>query len=227
MENQPPPAATHEEACARVSALFGPRWLRHYGASKLRRDEVFRAAYELLRDSSEPILDVGCGVGLLPLYLRARGLKQPVTGIDVDRSKVQHARAAVVQAGYAGLGFLDHDAAGALPEFRGNIALFDVLHYLHPSAQETLLAQLAQRLAPGGMVLLRDCPQDSSARFWATYLGEVFAQAVSWNIGGPLHFPTRGMIYSAFNGNQFTLEEQPMFAGGPFNNRLFIFRRKT
>ncbi len=59
-----------------------------------------------------------------------------------------------------------------------------------------------------------------------TYAGEIFAQSVSWNIGGPLHFPTRESICAAFAAEQFNFEEQPMFAGGPFNNRLFIFRRR-
>ena len=227
MENRPAQNATHEEACARVAALFRPRWLRHYVASKLRRDGIFQAAYELLGDSPEPILDVGCGVGLLPLYLRARGLSQAVTGIDVDRSKIQHARAAAAFAGYEALNFLEHDATRALPEFRGNIALLDALHYLPPDAQKTLLTQLAARVAPGGMLLLRDCPHDGSARFWATYLAELFAQTISWNIGVPLHFPTRASIRAAFAASAFSMEERPMYRGGPFNNRLFIYRAKA
>ncbi len=215
------------EACARVSSLFGPRWLRHYAAGKLRRDTVFRVAFELLRNSAEPILDVGCGVGLLPLYLRMRGVKQPVTGLDLDGRKIQHARLAAAKAGFSGLTFLEQNATRELPEFHGNIALFDALHYLHPGAQTKLLSQLAARVAPGGMLLLRDCPRDRSARFWATYLGEIFAQTISWNVGGPLHFPTRASINEAFSDAVFAREERPMFGGGPFNNRLFIFRAEV
>ena len=44
----------------------------HYAGRKLRRDPIFPAAYELLRESNEPLLDVGCGVGLLAFYLRER-----------------------------------------------------------------------------------------------------------------------------------------------------------
>ncbi|HEY0369953.1 MAG TPA: hypothetical protein VGC85_10170, partial [Chthoniobacterales bacterium] len=68
--------ASHEEACARVASLYRPRWLRHYAASKLRRDAVFARAFELLRGSTESILDIGCGICLLPFYLRERGLHQ-------------------------------------------------------------------------------------------------------------------------------------------------------
>lgn len=227
MENRLTQEATHTDACARVSALFRPRWLRHYVAAKLRRDEVFRAAYELLRGSAEPILDLGSGVGLLPFYLRFRGMQQTVTGLDLDGSKIQHACSAAAKAGFRGLTFLERDATRGLPDFRGNIVLFDALHYFNPAAQTKLLSQIAARVAPGGMLLVRDCPRDRSARFWATYLGEIFAQTTSWNIGGRLHFPTRASINEAFSDEAFAREERPMFGGGPFNNRLFIFRRRT
>ncbi len=220
-------ARSHEDACVNVSGLFQPKWLRHYAASKLRRDPVFATAYELLRDSDEPLLDVGCGVGLLPLYLRARGWQQEVTALDLDERKTKHAKAAAFAAGYAGLVFREHDAAaGTLPEFRGNIALFDALHYLRATAQQTLLAQLAARIATGGMLLLRDCPRDGSPRFWATYIAEKFAQAISWNVAVPLEFPTRHSINAAFAENHFTRAERPMHSGGPFNNSLFIIRRE-
>jgi 2-polyprenyl-3-methyl-5-hydroxy-6-metoxy-1,4-benzoquinol methylase len=225
MENPSPPAMTHEQARASVPALFSSQMLRQYAAGKLRADPVFRAAYELLGTSNEPILDVGCGVGLLPFYLRHRGFRPATTGLDVDRGKIQRARAAAKSTA-GSTHFLEQDVACALPAFRGNVALLDVLHYLPPAAQETLLTELAARVAPGGMLLARECPRDRSARFWATYAGELFAQSISWNLRRRLHFPTRNSINAAFCETEFTREERPMFAGGPFNNRLFIFRRK-
>jgi O-methyltransferase involved in polyketide biosynthesis len=102
-----------------------------------------------------------------------------------------------------------------------------VLHYLAPADQAALLSELAARVAPGGLLLLRDAPREQTARFWATYAGEVFAQTISWNIGAPLHFPTRESIAAAFNEAEFTREERPAWGGTPFNNRLFIFRRRS
>ena len=77
-------AASHEEACARVAALYPQRWLRYYASGKLRSDTVFALAFELVRNSDEPLLDVGCGVGLLPFYLRERGFRSPILGLDTD-----------------------------------------------------------------------------------------------------------------------------------------------
>ena len=214
----------HEQACERVAALFGARWLRHYVGSKLRSDPVFAAAFHLLKDSSEPLLDVGCGVGLLAFYLRERGVEVPVIGVDTDARKI---RQGVAVAGkYRGIEFIKHDVRKALPAFRGNVAVLDVVHYLAPADQRALLEELAARVAPGGLLLLRDAPREPTARFWMTYAGEVFAQTISWNIGAPLHFPTRGSIDAAFAPEEFTREEQPAWGGTPFNNRLFVFRRR-
>ncbi len=226
MENSRAAVSAHEQACLRVASLFPERWLRHYVRNKLRFDPVFAAAYDLLGNSPEPILDVGCGVGLLGFYLRERGFRQPITGLDLDGRKVRRGREAA-NGRYDHLHFVEQDVSTELPSFRGNVALFDALHYLDPAKQAALLPQLAARVALGGMLLLRDCPRDGSARFWVTYLGEIFAQTISWNIGVPLHFPRRDSILDAFSPSEFTSEDKPAWGGGPFNNRLYIFRRTT
>lgn len=224
MENKPVCAANHEEACRRVASRFHPRWLQHYVGGKLRGDPVFRRAYHLLGDAPASILDVGCGVGLLPFYLRERGVRQRCIGVDFDGRKIRKARD-VAAGNYADIEFLEQDAADVLPQSYGNVALFDVLHYLPPARQAILLSEVAKRVAPGGMVLLRDCPRDASLRFWLTYLGEIVAQAITWNAGVPLHFPQRETIMRAFNPREFSAREEPMWGNGPLNNRLYIFRR--
>jgi len=223
MENPAAATRTHEEACGRVAAHFRQRWLRHYVGSKLRSDPVFAAAFDLLRDSEEPILDVGCGVGLLAFYLRARGCRQPIAGLDVDGRKIRQACAA---ARDSGLEFSEHDVRNALPAFRGNVAIFDLLHYLEPARQETLLRELGAFVPPGGRLVLRDCPRDGSLRYWLTRAGEVFAQTISWNWKTPLHFPSRSSIQAAFPEEEFNREETPSWGRTPFNNRLFVFQRK-
>jgi 2-polyprenyl-3-methyl-5-hydroxy-6-metoxy-1,4-benzoquinol methylase len=209
-----------------VAALFPKPWLRHYVASKLRSDPVFPAVWETLRGSRRPLLDVGCGVGLLPFYLRERGCEQTIIGLDADKRKVREA-ARVATGRYAGIGFVDHDVTKPLPEFRGDVALLDVVHYLPPRDQQTLLGELATRVPPDGVVVLRDCPRDRSRRFWMTYAGERFAQTISWNLGVPLHFPTREGINAPFDDAEFAREERPAYGGTPFNNHLFIFRRRA
>ncbi len=216
-------AITHEEACARVAGRFGERWLRIYAGRKLRSDPIFPVAFELFRNSSEPLLDVGCGVGLLAFYLRERNFRAPINGLDTDLRKISRART-VAEGVYRDLQFIAQDVSASIAP-GGNIVLFDLLHYLSPNDQARLLERLASRVPPGGMLVIRDCPRDRSARYWITHLAERFAQTTTWNIHAALHFPTRQEIFAAFNEDQFGRSVAPLWGRTPFNNHLFIFRR--
>ncbi|HVF71652.1 MAG TPA: class I SAM-dependent methyltransferase [Chthoniobacterales bacterium] len=223
MENRNGAEREHDEACQRVASLFQRAWLRGYALGKLRRDAIYSTAYELLRDSPHPILDVGCGVGLLGLYLRERGCTQPVLGLDADARKIECG--AATAAGYENLEVRFHDLRNGLPPFNGNIVLFDVLHYLPVNLQRTLLSGLASSVAPDGTLIVRDCPSDPRPRFWMTWLAEKFAQAIRWNLDTALHFPSRASIHDVFARDTFAHETRPLWGRSPFNNHLFIFRR--
>src|SRR5262249_58316512 len=44
------------------------------------------------------------------------------------------------------------------------LPILDVIHYLEPVAQETLLSRVRAALAPGGLLLLRICDTDAGLR---------------------------------------------------------------
>jgi SAM-dependent methyltransferase len=220
-----PSAAGHELACARVAARFPERWLRLYAGRKLRSDPIFSAAFELLRESKSPVVDVGCGVGLLAFYLRERNFLPMICGLDRDGRKIARANA-VTNGVYHDLEFIEQDICGPIAQ-TGNVVLFDLLHYLSPNEQAHLLERLAARVAPGGLLVIRDCPRDRNARFWLTHLAERFAQVMTWNINAPLHFPTREEMLAAFDDDRFARTVQPLWGRTPFNNHLFIFRRRA
>ena len=224
MENLRGNMSEHESACARVTARFPQRWLRCYVGTKLRRDPVYLAAYELFHRSDKPILDIGCGMGLLAFYLRERGCQQPILGLDVDVRKIRQGMS-IAQGRYADVDLRCQDVQKSIPEFSGEIALFDMLHYLPVAEQTALLSRLVKWVAPEGSLVIRDCPRDQSARFWMTYVAEKFAQTVSWNLNTPLHFPSRESIHEAFDEKEFERESRPLWGKSPFNNRLFVFTR--
>ena len=224
MENRRDDGSEHKPACARVAAQFQQLWLRRYVTSKLRRDPIYSTAHELFCGSDKPILDVGCGLGLLGFYLRERGCVQPILGLDLDARKIGQGNR-IALARYRDVDLRHQDVLGPIPAFSGNIALFDVLHYLPLAEQTSLLLRLAQCVAPGGVLVIRDCPRDKSARFWMTCVAEKFAQIVSWNLSTSFHFPSRERIGEAFDENEFERESRPLWGKLPFNNHLFIFRR--
>lgn len=194
-----------------------------YARRKLRSDPIYPTAFELLRESRQPLVDVGCGVGLLAFYLRERNFLPPIRGLDSDRRKIERANA-VAAGAYRDLDFIEQDVSHSIPP-SGNIVLVDLLHYLSPNDQARLLDRLARRVAPGGILIIRDCPRAGTTRFWLTHLAERFAQITTWNMKAALHFPTREKIFAAFPENQFSCTVAPLWGRTPFNNHLFVFRR--
>jgi 2-polyprenyl-3-methyl-5-hydroxy-6-metoxy-1,4-benzoquinol methylase len=224
MQSRKENVAQHENACARVATQFRSPWLRNYVRTKLRSDRIYSAAYDLLGRSAEPILDVGCGVGLLAFYLRERACRQPILGLDLDARKIRYG-ATIAARRYSDIELRFQNIEAQLPDFRGNVALFDVLHYLPQRAQAALLSRLADRVAPGGVLVIRDALREMRPRYWTTWLAEKFAQAISWNVDRALHFPSRRSIDDVFDG-EFQRESRPLWGASPFNNYIFIFRRQ-
>lgn len=197
-----------------VAALFDSRFLRGYARSKLARDPVYAAVASRLPEL--PLLDLGCGVGLLAFSLRQRGFRSPILGVDYDARKIDAAR----RAGDGSVEFRRADVRDPI-DLRGNVALLDVLHYFTDDDQQQILRNAAACVAPGGVAIIRDAIRDGSWRYRATYIEETFARSIGWLKGERLNFPTRESIIAAFDG--FECEVMPMWGRSPFNNYLFVF----
>lgn len=213
----------HESACAHVTALFrGPR-LKGYVRGKLRIDPMYAVVFERLRGSNLPILDLGCGIGILPYYLRQRGLQSRMIGVDWDAGRIAVAQQAA-RASHRNLSFIHQDARTPI-RFQGHMVMLDLLHYINDDDQRRLLDTAAASLAPGGVAVIRQCPRDASTRFKLTNVAERLARALRWHKGSTINFPTRETIATPFRARGFTEEIFPMWGGTPFNNYLFVFRR--
>ena len=199
------------------------RVLYGYAKGKTQWDPAYAAVAELLRASDRPLLDIGCGVGLLAAYLRESGCRQPILGIEPDEEKV---RVAVERVGGAyPLLELQTGDARALPEFSGDIVMLDVLHYMAPDAQRSVLEQIASRVCPGGRALIRTTFRDGSWRYYATMVEEAFVRLSGWIRGGRCHFPTREEVTAPFHGPQWKTTVTPMWGRTPFNSHLVEARR--
>lgn len=198
----------------RVAARYPTRFLRGYVRSKIRTDPVYGAVFERLRDTGQPVFDVGCGIGILPLYLRERGFTAPICGVDHDERKIAIARSVVPDADlHTG------DARTAIDR-GGTIVLLDLLHYFTSEEQARMLAEVAARATT---VIIRDAIRDGSWRYRVTYGQEMFSRVVRWLRADRLHFPDRDAVTQPFAG--FDMEVMPLYARTPFNNYLFVFRR--
>lgn len=202
-----------------IAAKYPTRFLRSYVRAKLARDPMYEAVLAHVRDSGEPLLDVGCGVGVLEAFLRARGVGVPIVGIDFDAAKIAVARQVVPD-----VAFHDGDAR-SLPPFHGTVVILDVLHYLTSGEQQQLLLQALDRTS--GLVIVREAVRDRSMRYRLTVAQETFARAVRWLRVPRLNFPTMEQIVAPFHARGFEAAVAPMWGTTPLNNYLFVFNRPS
>jgi len=199
------------------------RFLHGYAKGKAGWDPAYPAVAALLQGSPRPLLDVGCGIGLLAAYLRESGCTQTIIGIEPDAGKASTAND-LVASHYPDMEFHSGDAR-ALPEFSGDLVVLDVLHYLAPSAQADILQAVSARIAPGGRALIRTAFRDSSWRYFATLAEEAFIRASGWVRRGRCHFSARSEMENFFRGSGLSLSIRPMWGKTPFNSHLVEIRR--
>lgn len=206
----------------RVADQFPTRFLRGYARGKLRHDPVYQAVLDRLRDQPGPLLDIGCGIGLLEVYLRESGLQQPIIGFDHDAGKVAVARE--LAGRYHDIDLRVADIRGEVPSGM-NVTALDVLHYFSDAEQERIVERIAAGVPEGGVAIVRDAIRDGSWRYRLTAVQEALSRAIRWLKAERLNFPTRQRIVAPFLHRGFTAEVVPLSGRTPFNNYLFVFRR--
>lgn len=192
-----------------------------YALGKLSLDPAYPFVRNVLTHSPRPLLDVGCGMGLLAAYLRTSGHKQPIVGLDIDDKKVQLAQSLF---GSDNASFATADALD-LPDHSGDVVVLDVLHYFSDEDQQRLLEKVAARLAPGGKALIRVTLKEDSFRFTLTKMEERFVHLVRWIPVMGSNFPTREEVLAPFQRAGISGHVQPMWGYTPFNSYLFTFQR--
>jgi 2-polyprenyl-3-methyl-5-hydroxy-6-metoxy-1,4-benzoquinol methylase len=208
-----------------IAARFGSRNRRYYVGSKLAGDPVYAAAAHTLAEAAPlPLLDVGCGLGLLGHYLHACGLLHGYLGIDHDERKIEAGRAAAAALGDT-LQLRHADVAG-LPDVRGHVALLDVLHYLPAARQPELLAARAARLAPGGWLVMRNVLRERHWRFHATVIEEQFLSLSGWMRVGATHYPSAEEIRAPLQAAGLDVAIAPLWGRTPFNSYLVTARHR-
>jgi 2-polyprenyl-3-methyl-5-hydroxy-6-metoxy-1,4-benzoquinol methylase len=218
----PSPAAL--EAIAR---LCEGRWELHYTRSKLRSDPVYSAVMREVTGSPLPLLDIGCGIGLLAHYLRACGHRVPITGFDYDTRKIHSAQAMAARAGHSDLAFAAGDARTGLPHFTGHVVILDILQFFTEAEQDALLTAAAARVAPGGKLIIRSGLRDDSWRFRITVLGDYLAKATLWMKAAPTRYPDAAQFQRVLAAAGLSVRIQPMWGGTPFNNFLIVGERRA
>jgi 2-polyprenyl-3-methyl-5-hydroxy-6-metoxy-1,4-benzoquinol methylase len=134
------------------------------------------------------ILEIGCGHGLFSTYL---ALSEPggrtVVGTDVDGDKIQAARRAAERI--PNLRFAPAEP-GELPEGTWDaICIVDVLYLIDRDGERGLLHAAAERLDPGGVLVVKEMATEPAWKFrWMAAQERLSVQVLRITTGHDLTF---------------------------------------
>lgn len=146
------------------------------------------------------ILDVGCGHGLLTLYLALRGTHRELTGADIDTHKIEMAVAAATHAGIDATFFAVEPHAVVDGPWDA-VVITDVLYLLPEAAQLALLDGYAAQLAPGGRLVIKETDTEPRSKAALAELQErVSTKVLKITEGESLHWMPAAKIAAHLEG---------------------------
>ncbi len=193
---------------------------------KMSLEQNFQLYNQLLPKKGE-ILDLGCGYGYITYMLMLTSDERKLTGVDFDDEKI-----VVAQNGYlknSRIEFIVDDVSTYQISPHDGILLGDVLHYLSPEKQKTLLQTCLTNLKPGGVLLIREGNADLDTRHKRTKLTEFFSTRVlNFNLtedgGNKLWFVSAEEIKKLAESTGFVFE---IIDQGKRSSNVFMVVRRT
>lgn len=204
---------------------YGNRWHYYYARAKLRSDPLYPGIADALHGSDAPLLDLGCGIGLLAHALRAHGIDLPYRGIDNDAAKIACARTAAAHAQLADVQFDCVNLADGTPPHRGSVAILDVLQFVQPHVQDEILADAVAMLTPGARLVIRTGLHDDSRRARMTRRIDQLSRTLGWMNAGPQRYPEADTLRARFDAAGLHAEFTPLYGNTPFNNWRVVATR--
>ena len=112
------------------------------------------------------VLDIGCGTGVYSAAVLSAVPEAHVTGIDLAPAAIDLARSRLSEAGFAGRFDVEVGDARTWRPPAGDgfdaVLLVNNLYYFDPAERRALLADLGQRLSPGGELIVVTMTQPGS-----------------------------------------------------------------
>ena len=138
--------------------------------------QFFLPPSSCFENRAEPLLDVGCGVGLLAFYLRERNFLPPISGLDRDGRKID-ARQRGEERRLSTIS-ISSNRMSAIRLHKLATSCFSISCITSGLTNRRACSRGSRRASrPAACSVIRDCPRDGNARFWLTHLAERFAQS--------------------------------------------------
>lgn len=156
----------------RYNYLYKGPILEWYMRVKVRMEKNYLPIHQLLPKQGK-ILDIGCGYGFMAYMLHFVSPQRDVTGIDYDDDKIATANRCFSKDDT--INFIDTDILEFAFDNYDAIILSDILHYLQPAEQKSVVEKCFKHLNIGGTIVIRDGNKDLEGRHRGTKVTEFFS----------------------------------------------------
>lgn len=213
---------------AAIGAAIGAARLRYdglhprfkwYARMKYVMDPCYRAIAPRV-PAGAFLVDVGSGLGMLPVLVGVLGGGRRALGVEWDAAKV--ACGVHAARGLTGIEVVAGDARSFAVPPCDVVTLVDMLHYWDADTQRALLARCRAALRPGGRLLVRegDPARRGGARF--TRVAERLVTRLGWNRGPAVHFRPVAELRADLESLGFTVTLDEVAARTHPGNVLFV-----
>jgi 2-polyprenyl-3-methyl-5-hydroxy-6-metoxy-1,4-benzoquinol methylase len=176
------------------------------------------------------ILEIGCGHGLLSLYLALASPARRVFGVDIDRDKIALARRATerLRPDEAHASFVAVEP-GELPEGPFDaVVICDVLYLLGPPARTALIDAAADRVGPGGVLLIKEIARTPRWKDTINVVQErLSTRVLRITEGATLDFVEPSTFAEQLRGRGLQVDEHRVDSGYPHAHVLITARRSA
>jgi len=174
------------------------------------------------------VLEVGCGHGVFSLLAAVDDPDRTVVGVDVDERKVPHARAATDRARSRGAAVrITVAPPGELPAGPWDaIVVVDVAYLLDAALQRRLLVECAARLAPGGVLAVKEMALAPRWKFHWNRIQETLAvRVLGITVGEGMTFVDPSEMGRWLVDEGLDVRHLPLHKGYPHPHHLLVARR--
>lgn len=149
--------------------------LEWYMRIKTAMEKNYRLFHELVPQQGK-VLDIGCGYGFMSYMLHFVSPGREVLGLDYDEQKIetaQHCFSKTERINFECVNILQYDF-----DKQDAIIMADMLHYLKPADQQSLIRKCVERLNDNGVLIIRDGDSEKQKKHKKTIWTEIWSTRI-------------------------------------------------